>query len=479
MSRSEAAPLAAYAAGFAATETELRLDDLPIAGRMPNWLAGSYIRTSAVAFQKGEWVAEHWFDGLAMLSTLHIGDGRVRFINRFIESDECKAARAGHAPFAGAFRVARRSLANRLSGFLPPSTDNANISVATIGGRYVALGESRFQIDFDPATLATLGHHRYDDALPVGASLIAHPARDPERREWTSLAIDYQRASVIAYRLADGSNARQLIGTWRTRRMPYIHSLALTRSHVIIVDQPLRADLFRMGMNLGLGRRAFFQCFAWEKGTPTRLVLLDRSSGAVRTSETDPLFAFHTVNAYDEGGTIVLDLVAIDEAPDLSQLRFDRLLAGGPTQWPRLRRIRILPDGRSRAETIGDIRFDFPTIDERRSTSRHRFVYGLGPDPAVPRDFTSILRKLNVETGEARAFQERGFFPGEPVFVPRPGGTAEDDGVLLTLGLAAREARSLLLVLDARTLEEQARATLPIVVPFGFHGRFFPVFRPA
>ena len=55
----------------------------------------------------------------------------------------------------------------------------------------------------------------------------------------------------------------------------------------------------------------------------------------------------------------------------------------------------------------------------------------------------------------------------------RPDGEAEDDGVLLSLVLDAEARRSFLAVLDARTLEELARAEAPHAIPFGFHGQFF------
>lgn len=44
--------------------------------------------------------------------------------------------------------------------------------------------------------------------------------------------------------------------------------------------------------------------------------------------------------------------------------------------------------------------------------------------------------KLDVGVGRrAAAWAQIGCHPSEPVFVPRPGGTAEDDGVLLVIVL--------------------------------------------
>jgi carlactone synthase/all-trans-10'-apo-beta-carotenal 13,14-cleaving dioxygenase len=50
---------------------------------------------------------------------------------------------------------------------------------------------------------------------------------------------------------------------------------------------------------------------------------------------------------------------------------------------------------------------------------------------------------------------------------------AEDDGVVLSL-VADAAGGSFLLVLDAGSFTELARAQLPHGVPYGFHGTFIP-----
>jgi carotenoid cleavage dioxygenase-like enzyme len=57
--------------------------------------------------------------------------------------------------------------------------------------------------------------------------------------------------------------------------------------------------------------------------------------------------------------------------------------------------------------------------------------------------------------------------------VRSPGARREDDGVALSVVLDARRRTSFLLVLDARTFTERARAEVPQHVPFGFHGECF------
>jgi len=204
--------------------------------------------------------------------------------------------------------------------------------------------------------------------------------------------------------------------------------------------------------------------------------VLDRQGGGIATFATEELiFVFHVVRAFAQAGSIVVDVMAIDGPPDFAELRFDRLAVGGPSPWPHLRRFRLAPNGAVEARTIGTARFDFPAVNEALPAAMpHRFVYGVGPKPTTPRAFANALYKLDVADGSHRIWSADGHYLSEAVFVPRGAGVAEDNGVLVTVALIAPEARSALLVIDAATLAEIGRVMLPIHLPFGFHGRFFP-----
>ena len=86
-------------------------------------------------------------------------------------------------------------------------------------------------------------------------------------------------------------------------------------------------------------------------------------------------------------------------------------------------------------------------------------------------DDRAKLVKADVTERTATHWSADGYFPCEPVFVPAPDATAEDEGVVLSL-LVGPHDHSSLLVLDAGSMDELARAELPHQVPFGFHGMF-------
>jgi beta,beta-carotene 9',10'-dioxygenase len=114
---------------------------------------------------------------------------------------------------------------------------------------------------------------------------------------------------------------------------------------------------------------------------------------------------------------------------------------------------------------------ELPRIDYDRVSRRpYNYAYGVGVKDPARSGFVDRISKLDVARERLTHWDERGAYPGEPVFVRRPGGRAEDDGVLLSVVLDAPGRTSYLLVLDARDLGEIARARVPHHIPFGFHG---------
>jgi carotenoid cleavage dioxygenase-like enzyme len=216
----------------------------------------------------------------------------------------------------------------------------------------------------------------------------------------------------------------------------------------------------------------------------TRFTVLDKATGAVAARAQAPAcFAFHHVNAFETDGVLNVDIVIYPDAGIIEDLRLARLRTGSPVEaTATLTRFRI-PLGseperepvRIEPEVLCSSRIELPRIDyARRGGRMHRYVWGAGM--SQPGNFLDNITKIELADGSAsrtRTWHSPGCYPGEPVFVAHPEGTSEDNGVLLSVVLDAQAGRSFLLVLDAATLEEQARARVPHHIPFGFHGNYF------
>ena len=70
------------------------------------------------------------------------------------------------------------------------------------------------------------------------------------------------------------------------------------------------------------------------------------------------------------------------------------------------------------------------------------------------------------------SWSQEGVYVGEPLFVPNPQGSLEDDGVVLVMGRNGTTQESVLLILNAKDLTLKSKAHAPFPLMFEFHGRF-------
>jgi carotenoid cleavage dioxygenase len=182
---------------------------------------------------------------------------------------------------------------------------------------------------------------------------------------------------------------------------------------------------------------------------------------------------FHTVNAYDDGEDVVLDVVRHEQM-------FSRDLYGTADGTGTLERWTVdLRSGRVEQRRLDDRRQEFPRMDPRAVGRRHRYAYttearALSGDFANP--FGTLLQHDLVRGTTTAARLGPGRQAGEGIFVPAGAHAAEDEGWVLSVVYNALEDRSDLVVLDATEFGGRPVATiaLPQRVPFGFHGVWKP-----
>jgi beta,beta-carotene 9',10'-dioxygenase len=244
----------------------------------------------------------------------------------------------------------------------------------------------------------------------------------------------------------------------------------LTGRHAILVAHPFAAATARMRWS----SKGYIDHFDWRPEEGTRLVLIDRASGAVREHVTDPFFTFHTVNAFERGAETVLDLLAYPDAGIVTALRVERMADRLPDLRAALVRIVMRPGvERAAFAQLGSTGFEFPSTNYRRVSGRpYRFAYGAANGPHTGNIYPSAIVKIDLERGDAVSFSEPATIFGEPLFAAGPGAVGEDDGVLLTVGSDRDAASSMLAIIDARTMALLAAARVPSAIPLGFHGSF-------
>jgi carotenoid cleavage dioxygenase-like enzyme len=456
--------------GFRSLSTEVTDEPLPVEGTIPGWLSGTLVRNGPGKFEVGQTRVNHWFDGLAMLRKFELGGGEVSLTNRFLRTEAYRDARAGRA--VGQFATDEsgwRKVAGWLGRLGPPEpTDNANVHVARMDGDLVALTEVPRWIAVDGDSLATRGEVRFADDLDLDMTT-AHLRRDPAAGEYLGFGLRFgSRHAYEVFRIPDGTRHRERIATIPTANPAYIHDCALTEQHVVLAETPLRIEAVRA---LSPATEGFLDLLEWHPELGTRFLVVDRETGTVVAEPTGPpVFAFHVVNAFEDGGDVVLDLIDYADHGIVDALRLDALEREGFAGVPAGRLVRYRLNNGSLRRERRHTGMELPTVPRAVRAREYRYAYGQATDRAG----ANGLVKVDVETGEAREWWEDDLYVEEPRVVRRPDAEREDDGVILAPALDVDGEHTVLLVLDATSLEERARARLPHCHPFGFHGRFFP-----
>ena len=408
---------------YGPVDVESTITDLKITGTIPRELNGRFLRNGPNPTGEIDKEAYHWFTGQGMVHGLRLEEGSAQWYrNRFVGGS------------------------------------GANTNVIGHGGRTMAIVESGGIPQDLSYTLDSLG-----DNASIGTGFTAHPKVDPDTGELHAMCYDWANLrDHIRYVTVDAE------GEWADevdipmQGMSMIHDMSLTQNYAVIFDLPVTLSF------MALGTGASFP-FRWDNDHEPRVGLLPRNGEGkdVIWSPIKPNYAYHPMNAYeDEQGNVVIDIV-----------RYERMFdqdTNGPfgDGLPRLDRWTINPKTQKISEQTVDPRpQEFPRIHPALNSKPYRYGYAVSVEGY---SFPSIY-KHDMQTGTATQFDVGpGRHSAEPVFVPKEGATAEDEGYLMTYVFDERKDATDLIILDAQDLSRPAIAEvhLPVRVPYGFHGNW-------
>ncbi|CAL9446371.1 Carotenoid cleavage oxygenase [Actinosynnema sp. ALI-1.44] len=270
-----------------------------------------------------------------------------------------------------------------------------------------------------------------------GTKLLAHPVQDPTTREWHTIATTPGSAEAEHLVMAT-SGAVSRGRSFALGAPTLVTTLALTRDHVVVFDLSLVHDH-------AAELRGLRHAHAWRADKPARLGLLPRTpgSGELRWFPVRPGATFRALNAFQDGGTVVVDA-----------LRHDGPLDAEPAPRPYLGRWTLDLGTGAVTERRVIAAVDSATTDPAACGREHRHVFGTTGRLVFHHDLqTSTSDAFDLGAGR------RG---GQPVFV---GGTTGEWLLVFADNLGRRGSE--VLVFDARRLGAGPRASvlLPGAVP--------------
>ncbi len=464
-------PHCSHELGFASLNEQLSDEKLTVEGTVPSWLSGSFVSVGPAVFEIGSSHACHWLDGLAMIYQWNIADKSITYSNKIIESEYCKECMA-KGKLRGSTPEQKKSTWAKLTSAVSSAPrsiyDNTNINVACFNNQLVSLTETPHHLCIDTKTLQTTGPFEFKDKLEIQYTS-AHPLFDPATQEWYSIGIHFAHNSdYIIYKMAKDSAKRTVIATLPVGYPTYLHSFAMTSHYIILTEMPFTVSPY----DLLLSDNSFIDNFSWKPKNGTTFIVIDKKTGKkIGSYKTEPFFALHHVNAYEEDGHIIVDLIAHKDPHVVKSFAYNNL-CDPHLKLPvaHLKRFDIdLETGKVHPHTLSTHNIELPSINPAKLMHKHEYVYAT----ASEHGFTEHIFKLDMSSHRHYQWHSRGSYPTEPIFVPRPGATHEDDGVLLSLVLDAVKKKSYLLILNAKNMKELARAYTPHAIPFTAHSKFF------
>lgn len=500
-----------------------------VSGTIPKWIRGSFLRNGPGKFEFGADKFNHWFDGMALMHKFTIENGCVTYMSRFLESDSYKMNKCENRIVASAFGTVAmpdpcKSIFQRfLSMFeLPKATDNGNINFMRYKNDYYVSTETNMMHKVDPETLETKEQVDWSKYIAVNGAT-AHPHIDPDGTAYNmgnSYGPNGTFYNIIKVPAQEQEAEDTLHGAQVVCSIPadtfnpsYYHSFGMTENYIVFVEQPIKMNLLKI-VTGNITGTSISECISWDPTCEVVFHVANKHTGELHpvTFHAQPFLTFHQINAFEDQGCIVLDICFQENGEILEIYKLQNLRKSGrilneeyKTLWSSFPCRFVFPlsidpdlpqdvnvnplsytsatvtkksDGKiwcihenlydSTLEHLGGL--EFPAIHYTKyNTKKYRFLYGCGFQHLIG---TSLL-KMDVETKEVKVWQQDGFYPSEPVFVPHPDSQEEDDGVILSAVVSPhRDRKTFLLILDAQSFKEKGRAEVPVKMPYGFHGIF-------
>lgn len=506
-----------------------------VKGQVPNWINGSLLRVGPGKWDlKDGFQLNHYLDGCAIVVKIKFDDGKVTYSSRFVESDAYKKMMELGKPVftefgTRAYTDTTKSVWKRVVNKVVPSdlTDNDISNIYKINDEVYVATESCniWQVDTNSlgvksktnidklcgvAICSSHPHHSDADGVTynIGSSFLTgmkyHVMKIPDRTEKSEVISPDNTDSPSGYRKA------QILSTIPASHMSafsYTHSFFVTEHFIVFVEQPLLVNGYKLATCTPKGK-PLSDCLQWLDTEPTRFHVIDKFSGSLRKDkyQSKAFYFFHTINAYEEGNFLIMDVVAYDDASVLDKYHIDKLRRN---EWdsscPPIPKRFVIPLGNSEEmkigtnlvqiagceaksekmengviwmepEELGPAGFELPRINYKQCNGKpYQYVYGSGVFEKG--FFANSICKLDVKNKVPTTWKESDTaFPGEAVFIPRPGGTSEDDGHVVSIVIETDPNKPhFVVILDAKAMTETARIEFSqedVDIPATIHGIF-------
>eukprot|EP00928_Gymnodinium_smaydae_P045432 TRINITY_DN30284_c0_g1_i1.p1 TRINITY_DN30284_c0_g1~~TRINITY_DN30284_c0_g1_i1.p1 ORF type:complete len:543 (-),score=55.48 TRINITY_DN30284_c0_g1_i1:96-1724(-) len=490
---------------------------LQFSADIPDYIRGYLVQGGPGSWKMGTYTFTHVLDGFSKIHRLNFGADGVTFSSNFLNSsfflESKKNGKIVPAMLAGD-TIPAQGFGPK--GALDGHNDNNDVKCHQLGDTEMYMSDTSvaavFRDDF-----ATLDHvirpssmgrgtngTAWRDNLEVpmhicATGIMAHGKVHRHSGSFVGTVAcmsplddlhfsDYHVVFAIDPEKPDSRNVIKAIKLNNGRKASYMHSMAHTENHVVLIAQPLHMSMAAIlegkplsGGALTLGNGTIFQA-------------VNLADGSVREWYFPSFLAAHVSNSWEDGDDIIVDLTWYQPDSHLAfigMFKFENLQKDRRDTWPANKwiRYRLKKDGTVQETNLlpkeSKSSWELPVVDPRLEGKQETCVtwFIQSGSNAYDEELNSTkvgpagaygLAKRNLCTGERLGWYAPNEYPSEVTFIPDPSSTDEDSGALVGMVFDANRNISYVHIRDARTLQLISRADLPVRLPFLIHATWFP-----
>lgn len=429
------------------------------------------------------------------------GDGGVRLLSRLVETEVQKVETwAGRPLYRGSMsNVADFKFPDFLLNGLSPGTRSvAQLAVRRWGDRLLATTDNAPWYSLSPSSLETLGVETLNGALRGESRMLAHTKVDSDREVLCATAVDFkvfQNETMVIFWEFD-KDGNELSRIEHSSPFFIFHDWAITDEYYVVPANPGAFDVGKLGQFV-VGAIPGTDMFDLDPGRNATLLLVPRGVPEAKGREAIEVdlgqfgTSFHVGPAWSDDKELTAHLLMFDRYEFGEEMGFNiRDQSFDPIPWsasnggPKLHRVKVdLTSGELTEITkLADVPTDMPTFHPEREGKRCRYMYGTSGVREEGWFPFNALTKMDLEKettttwrpAEKRVADECS--TSEPLFVPNPGLSKEDDGWVLSMLHNVPDNTTELLVFDAANFEAGPVWTKTIgdLWPWNVHTTFDP-----
>ena len=444
-----------------------------VEGQIPADLTGTLYRNGPGMFERNGVKKKHLLDGDGYIQALSIKDQKATYKSRFVQTEKFVAEEQAKKFLTPTWStLAPKTLTRNLGARVLPQ---AGVTVVKRGDSLIAFDDIGKPYELDWQTLETRRDLKEDPNFPL-PSYNAHSFIDSKTKQWLQFGMSYGPTNKIHLSISKPDGSVGQTYAYPISCSTYFHDFFVTEKYVVFLIHALRFNPAKML----LGLSSFIDAFKWQPQAGNEIWVISRDNGElVSKIESEPVFMWHSLNAYDKGDEIVADFVGYDEPDHFigDNAEFHTIMQGqaGNAKFPgTVRRYVINPHKKTvNTAVVADGYHEFPMVNPKHYCQPHRIGYftkGFQPNT----NLQNGIAQIDMETGKTDEFCFGDHYHvGEPVYVcDRENPDDEQRGYLLSQYLDGDSGKSGFAIFAAGHVSDGplAKVLMRSHSPLSFHG---------